>query len=70
MRGRNYYVYDADPARLQTLKDEYESMGRATKIEDGRLIVFALQPRPVKKEKRDDRSGRPGRTDRTKSEVR
>ncbi len=49
MRPRNYKVYGKSEEELQRLAEEYRSMGRAVKIEDGILIVFALNPKFRKK---------------------
>jgi hypothetical protein len=55
MKPRNYYVYNADESVLKTLQEEYESMGRSTKIEGNRLCVFARVVKPVVKKKVVDR---------------
>lgn len=44
-RQRNHVIYDKDQAKLVRLREEYESLGRQTKLEDGRLIVLALPRR-------------------------
>lgn len=55
MKSRNYYVYNEDAEVLKGLKEDYESMGRSTKIEGNRLIVFARVIKPVIKKKVVDR---------------
>lgn len=49
MKSRNYYVYNPDLEVLKVLAEEYQSMGRDTKIEGNRLCVFARNIKPVKK---------------------
>jgi hypothetical protein len=44
-KPKNHVIYDTDQETLVRLKEEYESLGRQTKLEDGRLIVLALPPR-------------------------
>lgn len=55
MKPRNYYVYSDNAETLKTLKEEYESMGRSTKIDGNRLIVFARVIKPVVKKKTVDK---------------
>lgn len=72
MKPRNYYVYSDNSERLKTLKEEYESMGRSTKIEGNRLIVFARVIKPVKKkvEKKRTEDAEPRSEDRTQRSKR
>lgn len=42
MKIKNYYIYK-DQDTLKALQEEYAILGRNTKLENGRLIVFALQ---------------------------
>ncbi len=42
---RNYVIYGTDQDDLVRLRDEYESLGRQTRLEPGRLTVFALPQR-------------------------
>ncbi len=56
MKVSNLYIY-GDKDYLKKLEEDYVFMGRQVKIEDGRLIVFALQRRkkPVKQERSSSR---------------
>lgn len=47
---KNYIIYRTDQDDLVRLRDEYESLGRQTCLEPGRLIVLA-RPRRKTKEK-------------------
>lgn len=51
MSARNYYVRNEDPEILKTLQEEYQGMGRDTKIEGNTLTVYALKQKPVKSKK-------------------
>ncbi|QIN94662.1 hypothetical protein PP460_gp140 [Streptomyces phage Muntaha] len=42
MKAKNQYIYSDDEAYLSRLEEEYALLGRRTKRESGRLIVFAL----------------------------
>jgi hypothetical protein len=51
-------VYDKDPERLKTLKEEYESIGFTAKINGDRLTVYTLKPvegRAKKRQQSQDR---------------
>lgn len=61
MAGTNYHVRRNDPEVLQTLKEEYESMGRDTKIEGNTLTVFALKQEPKTPKQKRERRPRPER---------
>lgn len=60
MSARNYHVSNEDPEVLKTLAEEYQSMGRDTKIEGNTLTVYALKQKVVKPKKQE----RPKRRDR------
>lgn len=45
MKIRNHYIYNEDRLELLRLAEEYQMTGRDTKIEAGKLIVFALPRR-------------------------
>ncbi len=47
MKVSNLYIYGKDDY-LRRLEEDYVFMGRQVRVEDGRLIVFAL-PRRTKK---------------------
>lgn len=50
--NKNYYIRDNDPERLKTLAEEYQSMGRETKIDGNTLTVYATkQPKAPSKKK-------------------
>lgn len=49
MSARNYYVRNPDPEVLKTLSEEYQSMGRDTKIEGNTLTIFAMKQKVTKK---------------------
>lgn len=55
MSARNYHVHNSDPEVLKTLAEEYEDMGRDTKIEGTRLTVFARKVQRVEKKKTRER---------------
>lgn len=58
MRARNYNIYSNDPKWLNTLAEEYRSLGRFVRRQPGQLIVFALRPaRPKPKKEEDDTRG-------------
>ena len=42
MKSTNQYVYSDDASYLDRLAEEYGMLGRQTKREPGRLIIFAL----------------------------
>jgi hypothetical protein len=42
MKSTNQYVYSDDESYLARLEEEYGMLGRSTKREPGRLIIFAL----------------------------
>lgn len=42
--SKSLSIYREDPEVLQTLKEEYESIGFSTKVEGKRLTVFATKP--------------------------
>jgi hypothetical protein len=50
MKVRNYYIYSGDQKELQRLSEEYQMTGRDTKVDVGKLTVFAL-PRRKKRNK-------------------
>jgi hypothetical protein len=57
MKAKNQYIYSDDDSYLSRLEEEYALLGRQTKREPGRLIVFALARKarrkpPTKKRKR------------------
>jgi len=52
MAARNYYIRDENPEVLKTLKEEYESMGRDCKIDNGCLTVYALKQKPTPPKKK------------------
>lgn len=56
MGAQNYYVRNEDPEVLKTLAEEYQSMGRDTKIEGSTLTVFAYKQKVAKK--KEDRPRR------------
>lgn len=60
MSAKNYYVRNEDPEILKTLAEEYQSMGRDTKIEGSTLTVYALKQKALKPKKQE----RPKRRDR------
>jgi len=45
MKIRNHYIYSENDMELRRLAEEYQMTGRDTKIEPGKLIVFALPRR-------------------------
>lgn len=49
---RNYVIYRTDQKDLERLREEYELGGRQTKLEDGRLIVFARPQRKAKEQRK------------------
>ncbi len=52
MSGHNYYVHSEDAEKLQSLKEDYESLGRECLIEGTRLTVFSGKaPLPAKPKK-------------------
>lgn len=53
MSARNYYVRNNDPEVLKTLAEEYQGMGRDTKIDGNTLTVYALKQKPVKQKKQE-----------------
>lgn len=55
MSARNYHVHNPDVEVLKVLAEEYESMGRDTKIEGTRLTVFSRRAQRVEKKKTRDR---------------
>lgn len=54
-KHKNQVITRKDPQELIRLKEEYEMIGRQTKLEEGQLIVFAL-PQRKQKEKRPRKS--------------
>lgn len=54
-KHKNQVITDSDQAKLVRLQEEYEMIGRQTKLEDGQLIIFALPQKRNKKEKRNKR---------------
>lgn len=44
-KPKNHVIYDTNQEELVRLRDEYELLGRHTKLEDGKLVVFALPRR-------------------------
>lgn len=63
MSARNYYVTNTDPAILKSYQEDYEVMGRDTKIEGNTLTVFALKqiPQVSKKKPRGKFTKKPDR---------
>jgi hypothetical protein len=56
MRARNYNIYSNDPTWLNTLAEEYRSLGRFVRRQPGQLTVFALRPvKPKPKKEEDDK---------------
>jgi hypothetical protein len=55
MKAKNQYVYSDDSSYLDRLAEEFALMGRRTKREDGRLIVFALARKSRKQPSRKKR---------------
>jgi len=47
MSAKNYHITNPNPEVLKTLKSEYDSMGRDTKIEGNTLTVYALRQKPT-----------------------
>lgn len=43
-KQKNHVIFSTDQADLARLKEEYEMIGRVTKLEQGKLIIFALSP--------------------------
>lgn len=54
MRARNYHIYSEDSAWLNTIADEYRSLGRFVRRQPGQLTVFALRPARPKPKKEED----------------
>lgn len=61
MSARNYYVRNDDAEVLKALAEDYQSMGRDTKINGNTLTVFALKQKaptvkkkPVRRPKREE----------------
>lgn len=55
MRHRNHIIYSENQADLVRLKEEYEMLGRYTKLITGVLTIFALQPNArTRKQKKAD----------------
>lgn len=50
MKIRNHCMYNEDRSELQRLAEEYQMTGRDTKLEPGKLIIFALPRRKNKNE--------------------
>lgn len=63
MSARNYYVRNEDENVLKVLAEEYESMGRDTKIEGNTLTVYALKQKVVKPKKTERPKRRVDRDD-------
>jgi len=62
MSARNYYVRNSNQDILNSLADDYRSMGRDVKVEGDCLTVFALKQKPVPvKKKKFERKPRPSR---------
>ncbi len=55
MRVRNHIIYSTSATELQRLYEEYKSIGRDAKLEEGKLTIFAI-PRNARsrKQKRQD----------------
>lgn len=56
MKVSNLYIYGSNEY-LRRLEEDYVFMGRQVRVEDGRLIVFAL-PRRTKKVSKERSSRR------------
>ncbi len=50
-KPKNHVITNSDQGELVRLQEEYEMLGRQTKLVEGKLIVFAL-PQRKPKEKR------------------
>jgi hypothetical protein len=55
--ARNLYYYNPDLDVLKRLKEEYEFLGKKTKLEadERKLTVYAVPPKKDKKEKKVDK---------------
>lgn len=51
MKSRNQHIYNSSQNVLETLAEEYKSIGRYVKLEPGHLIVMALPPKKEVKKK-------------------
>lgn len=49
MKAKNQYVYSDDASYLDRLAEEFASMGRRVKREDGKLVIFALMRKSRRK---------------------
>lgn len=57
--SKNYYVRNPDVEVLKVLAEEYQSMGRDTKIDGNTLTVYATrQNKPEPKKKKFSRDNR------------
>ncbi len=52
MSAKNYYVNSTDPDYLKTLEEDYQRMGRDTKIDGNTLTVYAVKQKPVTPKKK------------------
>ncbi len=52
MAAKNYYIRNNDPEVLKQLAEDYQSMGRDTKIDGATLTVYALKQKPVTPKKK------------------
>jgi hypothetical protein len=52
MKSTNQYVYSDDERYLDRLAEEYAMLGRNTKREKGKLVIFALARKTRKPQKK------------------
>jgi hypothetical protein len=50
-KQKNHVITLKDQSELERLREEYEMLGRQTKLEIGKLIIFALPQRRKAKSK-------------------
>ena len=61
MKNKNQHIYNTDQSVLIRLAEEFKSIGRYVRLEEGHLTVLALPPRKVVK-KLDNPRRNSGRT--------
>ena len=44
-KPKNHYIYDSNQETLKRLQEEYQMLGRDTRLSDGVLVVLALPKR-------------------------
>ena len=54
MKAKNH-VIRADDDTLRRLKAEYDFIGRPCEIQEDKLVIFALPPKPVKQKQQRGR---------------